>query len=94
LHKLIPANGVYGVRVLIEKCEFYGMCNIGNRPTIDGIEQRIEVNLFDFERDIYEKTIRIFFLIRVRDEKKFSSLEDLKNQIQLDKKEILLHLVK
>jgi len=84
-YKLIPANGVYAVKAFVDECEFSAMLNIGNRPTIanDG-EKRIEVNIFDFNKDIYGKRIKIEFVKKVRDEKTFSNLDELKQQLALD----------
>ena len=61
------------------------MMNIGTRPTINGENQTIEVNFFDFDKDIYNETITIEILEFIRDEHKFESVEALKNQIQKDK---------
>jgi riboflavin kinase/FMN adenylyltransferase len=68
------------------------MANVGTRPTIDGKLLKIEVNLFDFNEDLYGKSIQVFFLDRLRDEKKFSGIEALINQIRLDKERTLLLL--
>lgn len=84
--KLIPANGVYAVNVIIENKNYPGMLNIGNRPTLgNGNERSIEVNIFDFDKDIYGNKIQIEFIDRVRPETKFSSLEELKQQLEKDK---------
>ncbi len=88
-YKLIAANGVYACRVFINDEQFIGMGNIGTRPTIDHGELTIEVNIFDFDRDIYDQTITISFVTRLRDEKKFDSLEALKHQLFIDKKNTL-----
>lgn len=84
--KLIPCNGVYGVKVLLENGETHaGMMNIGVRPTVnDTPTKHIEVHLFDFAREIYEQIIRVFLLVRVRDEQKFSNVEALKYQLKQD----------
>ncbi|MEY2830653.1 MAG: hypothetical protein RIQ33_2511 [Bacteroidota bacterium] len=83
--KLIPADGVYAVKIECSKGKFNGMLNIGNRPTVKGIGQTIEVNIFDFNFNIYDETIKIFFHKFIRNEQKFDGLEALKNQLLLDK---------
>ena len=84
-YKLIPLNGVYIVKALINNQIVFGMMNIGTKPTVGGISQSIEVHLFDFKDDIYDKTIEISFLERIRDEQKFESIELLKKQLSDDK---------
>ncbi|WP_070137481.1 bifunctional riboflavin kinase/FAD synthetase [Crocinitomix algicola] len=85
-----PINGVYAVNVELRTGSFKGMMNIGTRPTIsDTQEKRIEVHLFDFEDDLYGKSIRIFIVKRIRSEKSFDSLESLKSQLNNDKKTCL-----
>lgn len=84
-NKLIPANGVYAVKVFINKRTFNGMLNSGVRPTVDGLTHTIEVHLFDFNEDIYDQTIKVAFVDKLRDEKKFDGLDALTNQLQKDK---------
>ena len=88
LEKLIPGNGVYAVQVLIKKGDpaqvLNGMMNIGVRPTVDGINRVIEVNLFDFEGDLYGKCLEVRVLHFLRAEQKFNGLDALKNQLALD----------
>ena len=81
--KLLPHNEVYAVEVIIDGIRHKGMLNIGNRPTVDGINHTVEVNIFDFDRDIYGKEIEVLFCRFVRDEVKFGSLERLKTQLGL-----------
>ncbi len=88
-YKLIAANGVYACRVLINGQMYKGMGNIGVRPTIDHGNLTIEVNIFDFNQDIYNKSIMIQFVDRLRDEKKFDNLAALKAQLEIDKKSSL-----
>jgi riboflavin kinase/FMN adenylyltransferase len=88
-YKLIPKNGVYCIKSTIDSTSFYGMMNIGVRPTVDGANQTIEVNLFDFEKTIYNKIITIELLGFIREEQKFDSLEALKNQLNSDKETAL-----
>ena len=86
-YKLIPKEGVYVVSCKINDSRFYGMMNIGINPTTDinNQKQKIEVYLFDFNQDIYNQTITVSFLKRIRDEQKFESVEALKNQLAIDK---------
>ncbi len=85
--KLVPGNGVYFVRVQTLGCDLYGMCNIGCRPTIgQGNARTIETHIFDFDEDIYGLDINVTFIEKIRDEVKFASLEDLKNQLEIDKR--------
>ncbi|OUU48281.1 MAG: riboflavin biosynthesis protein RibF [Flavobacteriaceae bacterium TMED68] len=84
-YKLIPSKGVYLVRVYYNNNFFEGMMNIGNRPTIQGIDQTQEVHIFNFNKNIYGEYLKVLFLKKIRDEKKFNSIEDLKNQLIKDK---------
>ncbi|WP_284651190.1 bifunctional riboflavin kinase/FAD synthetase [Flavobacterium terrisoli] len=84
-YKLIPQNGVYIAKSVIDGKTVYGMMNIGNRPTVDGTHQTIEINFFDFNQDLYDQKITVSFLKRMRNEQKFDSLDALKNQLALDK---------
>ncbi|MGV9004176.1 bifunctional riboflavin kinase/FAD synthetase [Flavobacterium sp.] len=86
-YKLIPKDGVYVVCCQIEASKHYGMMNIGVNPTTDtnNQKQKIEVHLLDFNDDVYEKSITISFLKRIRDEQKFKSVDGLKKQLSQDK---------
>jgi len=84
-YKLIPADGIFAVNVNIDGTKYKGMAYIGTRPTIDGTRRNIEVNIFDFDHDIYNQQIRMEFYNFVRGDMKFSSIEDLKLQIDKDK---------
>lgn len=84
--KLIPKNGVYAVRVYIGKDSYKGMMNIGYRPTVSGNSLSLEVNIFDFSQEIYGQTISVEFVHYLREEQKFSSLDELKNQLKTDEK--------
>lgn len=89
-YKLIPAKGVYAVKIKIDETTFDGMLNIGNRPTLNGNNnETIEVNIFNFEEDIYNKEIQIEFYERIRDEQKFEELTLLKNQLEIDKQKVI-----
>jgi riboflavin kinase / FMN adenylyltransferase len=83
--KLIPADGVYAVKVYYQQNEFGGMLNIGNRPTVDGTFKTIEVNIFDFDKEIYGENLKVEFIQKIRNEQKFNGLDELKAQISLDK---------
>jgi riboflavin kinase/FMN adenylyltransferase len=85
--KLIPKNGVYVVSCIIDSKVFQGMMNIGNRPTVNNESERsIEVHVLDFHGDLYDKTIEISCLKKIRDEIKFPDLEALKKQLNHDEK--------
>jgi len=84
-YKLIPGNGVYLVQVKVNNETYFGMINIGFRPTVNGNNITLEVFIFNFNDDIYGTIISLFFLNKIRNEIKFNSLEDLKNQIKKDK---------
>lgn len=84
-YKLIPKNGVYIVKSNYNQKTIYGMMNIGTRPTVDGQNQTIEVNFFDFNVDIYNKLMTIELLDFIREEQKFNSLDSLKTQLYSDK---------
>ncbi len=90
--KLIPADGVYAVRVRWNENVFSGMMNIGFRPTVDGLHHKLEVHLMDFDSDLYGQQLEIEFVKRLRDEKKFSSLDELKDQLKLDKENAIRFL--
>lgn len=83
-YKLIPKTGVYVVKSLMNKETFFGMMNIGNRPTVNGNHQTIEVHFFDFNEDLYDQKLTIELLYFLRDEQKFDSLELLINQLKKD----------
>lgn len=84
-YKLLPADGVYFVRCLYEQTTLFGMMNIGFRPTVNGKERTYEVHFFDFEKDLYEQTLSIELLDQIRKERSFSTLDELKKQLTLDK---------
>jgi len=82
--RVSPISGVYVVEVKTVEHSFYGVANIGSRPTVSGIRQQLEVHIFNFNEDIYGQTIEVVMLKKLRDEIKFSSLDDLKKQISQD----------
>ncbi len=93
-YKLIPKAGVYVVKALIDQKEVSGMMNIGFNPTVNGQKQTIEVNLFDFDAEIYGKKIEVSLLQYLREEQKFGSVDLLKEQLHQDKKNALAFLSK
>ena len=84
-HKIIPPEGVYLVSVFHNENQYYGMMNIGTRPTLNGDKQTIEVHVFEFDKNIYDSTLTVHFIEKIRDEKKFESLDELKKQLIKDK---------
>ena len=88
-YKLIPKDGVYAVSLEIDRVNYKGMLNIGKRPTVEGIDRTIEVNIFDFDKEIYDHEIKLCFVDRLRDEQKFENIEALKNQLSTDKENAL-----
>ena len=85
-YKLIPKNGVYIVKSVLEGKLVYGMMNIGVRPTVEGAYQTIETHFFDFSGDLYNKELTIEMLYFLREEQKFDSVEKLVEQLQKDEK--------
>lgn len=83
-YKLVTANGVYACRVEHRGVIYQGMGNIGVRPTVNHSDLTIEVNVFDFDQDIYDQEITIYFVDRIRDEIKFDSLDELSAQLSKD----------
>ena len=82
--KLIPSDGVYVVDVEVEGVEYRGVLNIGSRPTVSGDERTIEVHIIGFIGDLYGKEVKLKFLKFLRHEQRFSSLDDLREQIRKD----------
>ena len=88
-YKLIPRNGAYVIKAIVDQKEIFGMMNIGFNPTVNGQNQTIEANLFDFDADIYGQKIEIILLQYLREEQKFGSIDLLIAQLNQDKKEAL-----
>ena len=84
-YKLTPKKGAYLVKAQMENTDHYGMLNIGVRPTVNGVDETIEVHFFDWDKDLYGKTLEIQFLDFLRDEQRFESLRALKAQLSQDK---------
>ena len=91
-YKLIPKTGVYIIKTVIDSVLFYGMMNIGFRPTVSGKDQTIEAHLFNFNKDLYGKNLRLELLYFLRKEKKFDSIDDLIVQLKLDKENSIAYL--
>ena len=89
-YKLVPPEGIYAVHVVHQKERYQGMLYIGNRPTIDhDLAQTIEVNIFDFNQDIYGQELRVDFIDYLRGDQKFDSLDALRDQLSKDKENAL-----
>ena len=82
--RVSPVSGVYAVAIKAMNNKFYGVANIGSRPTVAGIRQQLEVHIFNFSDNIYGQIIEVDLLKKIRAEKKFDSLEKLTEQIDID----------
>lgn len=82
--RVSPVSGVYTVKVKMANCECYGVANIGSRPTVVGLRQQLEVHIFDFDKSIYGYVIEVVLINKLREEKKFGSLNELTEQIKMD----------
>jgi riboflavin kinase/FMN adenylyltransferase len=91
-YKLIPKTGAYTVKSILNGKEVYGMMNIGYNPTVNGTHKTIEIHFFDFKEDLYDLNIQIDMLHRLRDERKFDSLDALKEQLAKDKEASLRYI--
>ncbi|MDB4921019.1 bifunctional riboflavin kinase/FAD synthetase [Mucilaginibacter sp.] len=87
-YKLIPLDGIFAVKVKTGDMVYKGMAYIGSRPTVNGHTRNIEVNIFDFDKEIYNQQVRMEFYNFVRDDMKFDSLDALKEQIRKDKLDV------
>ena len=88
--KIIPATGVYAVRVKWDNHTFRGMMNIGYRPTMGHSDEKsLEVHILDFEGDVYDRNLKIEFIAKIRDEMKFSSVDELIIQLEKDKDTVI-----
>jgi riboflavin kinase/FMN adenylyltransferase len=84
--QVLPGNGIYAVAVAYKGVEFGGMMSIGYNPTVtDKKELKLEVNIFNFDSDIYGDSLEVFFYEKIRDEQKYNSLEELTTQLAIDK---------
>ena len=84
-YKLVPKNGVYIVKTTIENQITFGMMNIGYNPTFNGKQKSIEIHFINFNKNIYDKTLTIEMILRIRNEIKFNTVDDLKKQLEQDK---------
>lgn len=89
IHKLIPKDGIYAVRVKYKEKLFKGMMSIGFNPTVNGTERTLEVNIFDFDQTIYGEELEVYFADYLRDELNFENLEMLVHQLHRDKENTL-----
>jgi riboflavin kinase/FMN adenylyltransferase len=84
--KIHLGHGVYAAYTEVNGKQYKGMLSIGNRPTLYNSNERVEINIFDFDEDIYGKTIRVIVKKYLREQEKYSSLDELKEQLAFDKK--------
>lgn len=89
-HKLVPPDGIYAVYCWHKQDRYYGMLYIGQRPTVEGYDNRtIEVNIFNFDKNIYGDKLTLELVDFIRDDEKFDDLEGLQVQLKADKKQVL-----
>jgi riboflavin kinase / FMN adenylyltransferase len=91
-YKLLPRDGAYAVYAEINGQRYKAMLNIGDRPTVEGDKKTIEAHLIDFQGDLYGQELAIFFEAFLREEKRFASLEALKNQLMIDREQAIFSL--
>lgn len=91
-YKLLPRDGAYAVHAEVNSIQYKAILNIGDRPTVDGEKKTIEAHLIDFEGDLYGQDLRIYFQEFLREEKKFESLDALKNQLVVDRERAIFIL--
>jgi riboflavin kinase/FMN adenylyltransferase len=91
-YKLLPRDGAYAVLAEVNSIQYKAILNIGDRPTVDGEKKTIEAHLIDFEGDLYGQDLRIYFQEFLREEKKFESLDALKNQLVVDRERAIFIL--
>jgi len=91
-YKLVPKNGVYIVKTIIDNQITFGMMNIGFNPTFNGKHKSIEIHFLNFNKNIYHKNLTIEMISRIRNEEKFNSVEDLKKQLEADKVSTLSYI--
>jgi riboflavin kinase/FMN adenylyltransferase len=93
-YKLIPAIGVYAVKIKYALNIYNGMLSIGKNPTVtENGPLTIEVNIFDFDLEIYNKQITVYFYKKLRDEEKYDSINQLKSQLAIDKENAIKYLI-
>ena len=91
-YKLVPKNGVYIVKTTIDNQITFGMMNIGYNPTFNGKQKSIEIHFINFNKNIYDKTLTIEMILRIRNEIKFNTVDDLKKQLEQDKLSTLSYI--
>ncbi len=91
-YKLLPRDGAYAVYADVNSIRYKAILNIGDRPTVDGEKKTIEAHLIDFEGDLYGQELRIYFQEFLREEKRFESLDALKNQLAVDRERAIFIL--
>lgn len=91
-YKLIPKNGVYVVASIIEGKKIFGITSIGTNPTVGGKKRTIETHFLNFNKDLYKKEITIEFLKHIRNEETFDSIEELRQEIEIDEKKAIQFL--
>lgn len=84
IETMIPGRGVYAVTASVDGTHFHGVANVGVRPTFGGDEETVEVHLFDTDRDLYGRSVRMWFRTHLRNEMKFAGIDDLVAQIRID----------
>lgn len=91
-YKQIPGDGVYAVKVKLNSGIFFGMLNIGHKPTVSNADapRSLEVHIFNFTGELYNEKINLEFIEKIRDEEKFANLDELKLQLQKDQEKIKL----
>jgi riboflavin kinase/FMN adenylyltransferase len=88
-YKLVPGDGIFAVNFMVDNAQYQGMAYIGQRPTVNGLTRNIEVNIFDFDFDIYNQSVCVEFLHYIRGDIRFNSLDALKAQLAQDKVDVL-----
>jgi len=87
-YKLIPSDGIFAAKIKVNDVLYKGMAYIGSRPTINGVSRNIEINIFDFNQEIYNQQVTLYFYNYVRGDIKFTTLDDLKIQLAQDKVDV------
>lgn len=87
--KIHLGHGVYAAYAIVNGKIYKGMLSVGNRPTLENSNERVEINIFDFDKEIYGETIRVIVKKYLRGQEKYSSLDELKNQLAIDKENSL-----
>lgn len=83
------SDGVYRARVEVEGRRYLGMANVGDNPSVGGCRRRLEVHLFDYEGDLYGRTVGVELLEKIREEQRFATIGELRRQLAADRQQIL-----